>query len=120
VGYAAHAVRHGTVPGHGIGGFYVLATVATVALGLQAAALTDVGGATVRTTYVSGQLTRLAQESVRRLRGGGDRDARLALIAGIWLCYVAGATLGSLGLRELSTWALAIPVAALLVASGAS
>jgi uncharacterized membrane protein YoaK (UPF0700 family) len=120
MGYAGHAVRHGTVPGHGIGGFYVLATLATVALGLQAAALTGIGGVTVRTTYVSGQLTRLAQESVRRLGGGGDRDVRLGLIAGIWLCYVAGATLGSFGLDELSTWALAIPVTALLAASCAS
>jgi uncharacterized membrane protein YoaK (UPF0700 family) len=95
-------------------------TLATVALGLQAAALTGIGGVTVRTTYVSGQLTRLAQESVRRLGGGGDRDVRLGLIAGIWLCYVAGATLGSFGLDELSTWALAIPVTALLAASCAS
>lgn len=112
MGYGATVVRDGAVPDHAIGGFYVLATVAILALGLQTAALTEIHGETVRTSYVSGVLTHLAQAVVRR------RDpARLRLLAGLWVAYLAGATAGSASLDGLSIWCLAIPLGVLLVAA---
>lgn len=99
---------------------YALEALATLALGLQAAALTEIGGRTVRTTYVSGMLTRFAQEAVRRLRGRGDREVQLRLVGAIWLAYVSGATFGGWAIRDLSTWALAIPLAVLALAIGSS
>ena len=96
--------------------YYVLEACATLALGLQTAALTDVEGTTVRTSYVSGVLTNLTQGVVRRLRRSGDRKP-LALLAMILVAYLAGATLGALTLRALSLWCLAFPLALLLAAA---
>jgi uncharacterized membrane protein YoaK (UPF0700 family) len=93
--------------------FYVLETCATVALGLQTAALTDIGGTTIRTSYVSGVLTNLTQSAVRRLRGNDDRKP-LALLGTILLAYLVGATGGAVSLRALSFWCLALPVGVLL------
>lgn len=114
MGYG-RTVIHGEVgPGHGAGAFYVLAALATVALGLQTAALTEISGTTVRTTYVSGILTNLAMTGVRRLTRRETKPYSLSLLLGIWIVYVVCATAGAYGLRELSVWCLALPVAVLL------
>jgi uncharacterized membrane protein YoaK (UPF0700 family) len=115
MGYGGTVVHGRTGPTETHVAFYVLAALATVALGLQTAALTEASGATVRTTYVSGMLTRLAMTGTRRLLGREAPGDRLRLLAGIWAAYVACATGGAYGLRELSVWCLAVPVAALLV-----
>jgi uncharacterized membrane protein YoaK (UPF0700 family) len=93
--------------------FYVLEACATIGLGLQTAALTDIDGTTIRTSYVSGVLTNLTQGAVRRLRGVSERKP-LALLATILFAYLVGATGGALTLRALSLWCLAIPLAVLL------
>lgn len=113
--YGSTVVRHGTVPDHTASGFYALAALATVALGLQTAALTEVQGATVRTSYISGVLTNIAQAGVRRLAGRGGRDRPLRLLALLCVVYLAGATLGSYTLAHLRLWSLAIPLGALAV-----
>jgi uncharacterized membrane protein YoaK (UPF0700 family) len=51
------------------------------------------------------------------LSGRGTGDHSLRLLLAIWLAYVVGATLGSFGLKELSLWALAFPLGALVVAA---
>ena len=98
--------------------FYVLETLATMALGLQTAALTNVDGTTIRTSYVSGVLTNLTQGAVRRLRGARERKP-LALLTAILVVYLAGATAGAASLRALSLWCLALPLAVLLAAATA-
>lgn len=120
MGYGSTVVHGETGPGHGRIAFYVLAALATVALGLQTAALTEISGSTVRTTYVSGMLTRIAMTGTRRLLGRKAPRDRLRLLAGIWLAYVVCATAGAYGLRELSVWCLAFPTAALLALAIAS
>jgi uncharacterized membrane protein YoaK (UPF0700 family) len=118
MGFASTVLRHGTVPGHTLAGFYPLAALATVALGLQTAALTEIQGATVRTSYISGVLTHLAQAAVRRLSGrGGGRGRPLRLLACVCLAYLGGATLGSYTLGRLSIWCLALPLGLLVVAA---
>lgn len=105
------------VVGGGSHPYYLLEACSTAALGLQTAALTHVGGATIRTSYVSGVLTNLMQGLVRRLRG--ERAGHpLALLAGILAAYLVGATAGSLTLRDLRIWCLAIPLGVLLAAAG--
>lgn len=96
--------------------FYVLETCATLALGLQTSALTDIGGTTIRTSYVTGVLTNLTQGAVRRLRGGGDRKP-LALLGTILVAYLVGATAAAFLLGRLSFWCLSFPLGALLVAA---
>ena len=116
--YGSTVVRHGTVPDHSISGFYVLATLATLALGMQSAALTEIDDATVRTTYVSGILTHVGQSAVRRLRGSAQKtQQRLWFLGGLWAFYVAGATAGSYTLAHLDLWCLAFPLAGLLAAA---
>lgn len=94
-------------------------TLAIVALGLQTAALTEIHGATVRTSYVSGVLTHLAQGIARRGRAASGGPDRLRLLGAIWIAYVVGATGAAYTLRQLAIWCLAIPVAVLLVAAAA-
>jgi len=119
MGYGSTVIHHGTVPGHTARGFYALAVLAIVALGLQTAALTEIQGATVRTSYVSGVLTHLAQGVARRGRASGGPH-RLLLLTAIWVAYLAGATCAGYTLRHLAIWCLAIPVGFLLAAAAVS
>src|SRR5579884_3747608 len=98
--------------------YYVLEACATVALGLQTAALTDIGGTTIRTSYVSGVLTNLTQGAVRRLRRR-DTDKPLALLSTILLAYLSGATAAAFTLHELGLWCLGFPLAVLLALAAA-
>jgi uncharacterized membrane protein YoaK (UPF0700 family) len=119
--------RGGAVPtGHPP--YFALAGTLTFAMGLQTAALQRVAGRTVRTTYVTGMLTRLAEESVvfafwfrdeRRARGHrrmrqwaravqGQRPFnRAALLGAIWTGYITGAIAGGALHEGVHAWALA-------------
>jgi uncharacterized membrane protein YoaK (UPF0700 family) len=111
---AASAVRHGSVPDHTLGGFYALLGLATVALGIQTAALTHIDATTVRTSYISGILTNLAQAGARRLAGHPSENARPLLWAALCLGYLGGATLAGRGMQSSGVWCLSGP-AGLLV-----
>lgn len=117
MGYGSTVVHDGVGPSKTAAPFYVLAGVATFALGLQTASLTRIDDATVRTTYVSGMLTRLGQTASRRLRGREHDDTPLVLLILIPLVYVAGATLGAWTLGRVDIWCLGIPLAGLGVAT---
>jgi uncharacterized membrane protein YoaK (UPF0700 family) len=117
MGYGSTVIHHGTVAGHTLTGFYVLAALATLALGLQTAALTEIRGTTVRTSYISGVLTNLAQGGVRRLSGRSRDGLPLLLLLGLCIAYLAGATLGSYTLDVFAIWCLAIPLAVILAAA---
>jgi uncharacterized membrane protein YoaK (UPF0700 family) len=117
MGYGS-TVIHGEVgPDRARVAFYVLEVLAVVAFGLQTAALTEIAGAPVRTTYVSGPLTTMTVAAVRRVLGRETPEDWLLLVVGIWVAYVVFATAGAYGLRELSVWCLAFPVAALTLIS---
>jgi len=125
------------VPGRRLSGFYVLAALAIVSMGMQTAALRQLGGRTISTTYVTGVLTSLTQEVVniafwmrdgrhreerhsfltRVLGLGSQRDSgrRAAILAAVWLAYTAGGVLGSYCDARVTTWSLLVPLAALLV-----
>lgn len=128
------------VPGRSLGGFYVLAGLAIVSMGMQTAALRQLGGRTISTTYVTGVLTSLTQEAANyvfwlRDRAGRDerhsflsrtlglgtrresRD-RILLLGSVWLSYVAGGLLGSFLDSRYELWALLLPLGVLLVVIG--
>lgn len=113
--YGSTVVHHGVGPVETSAPFYALAALATVSLGLQTAALTRIDGSTVRTSYITGMVTRLAQGLVRR-----DGEVPLALIAAIPFLYIAGATLGAWTLGRAGVWCLGIPLGALAVACAAA
>lgn len=128
---AGHFVlRRGSAPDHGTG-FYLLLTVAVVAMGFQTASLTKALGKTIRTTYVSGLITTFSQEIVNLLvplgagrasylrdeLGLGTRGESLRRVGfhvGVWVSFVGGAVWGGYGVVRWSTWALALPLGAVL------
>jgi uncharacterized membrane protein YoaK (UPF0700 family) len=114
---AASSVRHGSVPDHTLGGFYALLALATVALGMQTAALTHIDATTVRTSYISGILTNLAQAGARRLAGRPSPHARPLLWTALCLCYLGGATLAGRGMESSGVWCLTGPAGLLVTAA---
>lgn len=120
------------VGGRSLSGFYVLAALAIVSMGMQTAALRQLGGRTISTTYVTGVLTSLTQEAANYvfwLRDGGHRDerhsfltrtlrlgsreesrARVLLLASVWLSYASGGVLGSFCDTRIELWSLVIPL----------
>ncbi len=98
--------------------FYLLALLAVSAIGLQTAVLRDVAGAPVRTTFVTGMLTHLAEDTVAWLRARGASDTatvdaartRVGLHGGIWGTYLAGAVADGFAERHWHFWALLVPV----------
>jgi uncharacterized membrane protein YoaK (UPF0700 family) len=133
--YGERLVRHGTIPGRTAGGYYVLLCCAVSALGIQTAAFVKCGGRTIRTTYLSGMSTRLGQELANvllpppradepsyvrdRLGLGGQlesgRGAELYL--SLVVAFVAGASFAVWCVLRIELWALALPIAALLLAA---
>jgi uncharacterized membrane protein YoaK (UPF0700 family) len=126
-----HVIHHRTTADHSVSGFYVLLTVAVVAMGIQTACLTKALGSTVRTTFVSGLLTSFSQEVVNLLappppgRPSYLRDElalgprqqavrRLAFHVGVWACFVAGATWGGYGVHRWSAYTLSVPIVAVV------
>jgi uncharacterized membrane protein YoaK (UPF0700 family) len=114
MGCGSAALRNGVAPDHGLAGFYLLAGLATTALGIQTAALTHIQRSTVRTSYISGVLTNLAQAAVRRLKEPGGGEAPVRLLAGVCAAYLLGATAAAYGRSIAGIWCLAPAVAALV------
>jgi uncharacterized membrane protein YoaK (UPF0700 family) len=117
----------------GSAGFFLLLCFAVAAMALQTAALQRVGGQTVHTTYVTGMLTHLAEETIRylflrrdrrRARPGGEPPspaeaertsrARVVLLGGLWIGYASGACLGGWLEPHWQLRALGLPIAALV------
>ncbi len=101
-----------------------LVALAAWAMGMQAAAVRRVHGQTVRTVYISGVLTRAAEEAVRlawwrhdRAHGAAEPPwrheptfYRAGLLAGIYAAWLGAAVLGPFVLDRLDVWALAVPM----------
>ena len=86
------------------------AAVLAFAMGLQNATLTRAGELPVRTTHVTGTISRLA-ESLAQLLRTGRRQARRRVwfLSGLLVAYLGGAACGTIALAALSQRALVIP-----------
>ncbi|HET8554406.1 MAG TPA: YoaK family protein [Rhodanobacteraceae bacterium] len=137
MGYGMYVIGvDGQVADHSLRGFYVLASLAIIAIGFQTCALQHAGGQRARTTYVSGMLTRFSQEFVNWLfwmHDGTGRSqesylgrvlnasrrtesaARMLLFGGIWCAYLGGAVAGSYLDGRWQLWSLACPLIVLAV-----
>lgn len=137
MGYGSTVIGGETVRGHSLSGFYVLAALAVLSMGMQTSALRQLGGRTISTTYVTGVITSFTQEATnyvfwlhdrgrrdeqhsflsRVLGLGSRRDSRnrVLLLGAVWLTYAGGGVLGSLLDRDVELWALVVPLAVLLV-----
>jgi uncharacterized membrane protein YoaK (UPF0700 family) len=93
--------------------FYALVFLAATAMGLQTSALRRLGGKTVRTTFVTGMLTHLGEEAAKFVVPASRPAAsssRLRLLAGIWVCYAAGAIFGGWAHDQWALNALVVPL----------
>lgn len=127
---ALHAHRH-----HSLGGLYVTAGLASLAMGLQNATITKISGAIVRTTHLTGVTTDLGLEGVAfcfwlwdRMRGmRWERTGRVlrvsqrhpnlqrvALLASIFGSFLLGAGIGTACYLHWGELALALPIGFLL------
>ncbi len=121
---------------HGWAGHVAVAMILPLAMGLQNATITQIAGAVVRTTHVTGVLTDLGLESVRLLYWFRDRTRghllerlmkafylssqhpslqRLLLLGSIWASFLLGAALGVFTFQHWGAGALAAPMAFLVL-----
>jgi uncharacterized membrane protein YoaK (UPF0700 family) len=128
-------LRDGGIPEDVPWRFYALVALPTLAMGVQNATLRRVGGATVRTTFISGMLTNFAEQTVQYLfwlrdywtehRGrlgallrrstGQPAFYHLCLQLGIWLVFVLGAILGVWATLRWGLLSLAGPILCLVL-----
>jgi uncharacterized membrane protein YoaK (UPF0700 family) len=106
--------------------------VASIAMGLQNATITRISGGVVRTTHLTGVLTDLGLESVRRAmerlamrtgksqrdvaaHSGADEAARwrLLLLASIFGAFVFGSACGVFAFQAFAHWSMIPPMALL-------
>lgn len=108
--------------------FYLLVALPALAIGMQNATLRRVGGAGVRTTYITGMLTSAGEELVVYLYWLRDRARRgrrwlllrlsprqasfqkMLLHLGLWFCYVGGALGGVLAQQRWQLLCLLSPI----------
>jgi uncharacterized membrane protein YoaK (UPF0700 family) len=115
-----------TTPPPGTFRFFVLVWLLAMAMGVQNATLRRARGVRVRTTYVSGMLTNMAEELTLYLIEGcksfpgfhaqarQDRHGGRALIfASIFLSFLIGAICGGLGEVRWGTISLVVPLTGL-------
>ena len=112
-------------------GYFSLVAVLAFAMGVQTATLTHIGPLTVYTTFVTGTLTKLTESFTRvlfwlydeRSAGVSSVKARVwfqpdvqegAMLASTWICYVIGATIGTVLKTKWELRALYVPVALLI------
>lgn len=117
----ALAVGQATSAGHVLpashtGPYAVLAISLAAAMGVQTVSLRRVGGRTVRTTFVTGVVTNVAESLViawNRPRGQRRREmlSFSKLLSSIWLMYLAGGVAGAAAERSWSFAAFAVPMA---------
>lgn len=73
--------------------------LAAAALGLQNAAVRKIGGVSINTVFVTGDLLRLGS-AVPRAAQPGERN-EVSLLAAAWTAYAAGAAIGAAALHWL-------------------
>jgi uncharacterized membrane protein YoaK (UPF0700 family) len=90
------------------------AALPAFAMGLQNATLTRAGRLSVRTTHVTGTISRLAESLAQVVRTGTRKPReRVLFLSGLLLAYLCGAVCGTVALEKLTHFALLIPAAAL-------
>jgi uncharacterized membrane protein YoaK (UPF0700 family) len=134
--YGSTQLGDHAVEDRSLSGFYALAALAILSMGIQTSALRQLGGRTISTTYVTGVLTSITQEATNYLfwlRDRGSRDeahsflsrvvglgsrrdsrSRVLLLGAVWLAYAGGGVLGSLLDHHVELWALLVPLGVLL------
>lgn len=100
--------------------YAVAAAALAGSMGLQTVSLRRVAGRTVRTTFVTGMITNIAETLViactreRREKARRSRRARFgypAVLSSVWIVYLGGGVAGATAERAWSFAALSVPLA---------
>lgn len=115
--------------------FYLMVALPALAMGLQNATITQIAGAVVRTTHVTGVVTDLGLETIQFLFWFRDKTRgrfrerlskaftlstkhpslqRLFLLGSIWCSFLAGAVLGVVCYRNFGPAAISGPIGFLM------
>jgi uncharacterized membrane protein YoaK (UPF0700 family) len=110
---------HGAIPRAGAG-FYVVSAAEVAAMGVQSAVVVSWRSTTLRTTFLTGMLTRLGQSLGAVAAGGrggdgGYRAGEMPVVVLLWGLFVGSGAAGALLLGRWHLLALALPLAAVLV-----
>ena len=106
-----------------VAGFVTLGTeaelmVVSLAIGLQASAITQFGGSAISTVVVTSTLARMADATLDRFSPASGRHlpsiAKPSLLALTWLGYLLGALAGGL-LVPVVAWPLLVPAGLLVI-----
>ncbi|EWY36983.1 hypothetical protein N825_21990 [Skermanella stibiiresistens SB22] len=93
--------------------YHVMLALLTVSMGMHTVVLPRVAGKVVRTTFVTGTLTSLAEEAATGL-AGRSRDASAAqhriVLAATWTAYLLGALAGGVAVRATGFTSVIFPV----------
>ncbi|MGH7902436.1 MAG: YoaK family protein, partial [Thermodesulfobacteriota bacterium] len=116
-------------------GFYLLASLPVMSMGLQNSTIRSIGSFSLHTTYITGVLNSLAEEGVKYLywvydstRGNpmkslteiirvsprNDSFMKTLLSFNVWVAYIFGAVLGSFAKNWWSLSSLALPICVLM------
>lgn len=116
-------------------GFYLLASLPVMSMGLQNSTIRSIGNFSLHTTYITGVLNSFAEEGVKYLywvydttRGNpmkrlteiirisprNDSFMKTLLSFSVWVAYISGAVLGSFTKLWLSLSSLALPICILI------
>ena len=127
----SHELRNGIIPPTTAGIFYLSIVLLTLAMGLQTSTIKRTGKESVRTTFVTGAVSKWAEAIIQylawlqqqagacQLRRALSESSRqssfhhFVLQAGIWCAYVVGAVCGSALELHLELSALIFPLGAL-------
>jgi uncharacterized membrane protein YoaK (UPF0700 family) len=122
--WASRTAHAGVVPLEPRWAFHLQAALLAAAMGVQTVTFRRVDGATVRTTFLTGMITQLAEELADRVLARRDpaRDAgfarRLVVVGGVWPAFLAGAVAGAFGHARWGTAPLGIPITVLAAVAG--
>ena len=90
------------------------AAIAAAALGMQSAAVRRIGGVSINTVFITGNLVRLGSAVPEAAEP--KQQTTLAVLSTAWIAYAAGAVIGALALHLIAHPMIA-PAALALVAA---
>jgi uncharacterized membrane protein YoaK (UPF0700 family) len=103
-------------------GIYVVSAAAVAAMGVQSAVVLEWRARKLRTTFLTGMLTRLGRTIAALIRGDRSDAAvgQAVLIVALWTTFAGAGAGGALLLERWRLWSLAVPLGVLLAAAAAA
>jgi uncharacterized membrane protein YoaK (UPF0700 family) len=118
IAYGETLDRHGAIPRSGAG-LYVVSAAEVGAMGMQSAISLSWRSTTLRTTFLTGMLTRLGRSlgalaARRRGEADGCCSGEMLVVVALWAAFVGAGAAGAVLLGRWHVLSLALPLGAVL------